>query len=128
MTTVTGVRATVRGGSSTPSATSAARTNAPSASSPSGEASAARRPRRAAGRAQQVLGMALLAGRGQRVEPHEREVDERRIGADEVDGHSANASARPGSRSQYSAKISRAVFTDGTSGCKAKALIACARE
>jgi hypothetical protein len=62
--------------------------------------SADRRDRPAAGRAQEVMRVALLTGRGQRLEPGERQVDEREVAACDVDAHPGNASLSAGSRSR----------------------------
>src|SRR5215217_1904072 len=79
-----------------------------------------------AGGAVQVLRVALLTRSRQRVEPGERQVEERRRGDGEV-GH-PKRSWSSGSRARYSSKMSRAVVTEGTRGWRASALTASARE
>ena len=67
-----------------------------------------------------------LPGRRQLVEPLERQVEEDRAGADDVDARSCEQLRQlgtPGARS--ASKMRRATFTDGTSGCSASA---CTRE
>src|SRR4051794_1556160 len=85
------------------------------------------RDRAAAGRPHEISGEALLAGPRQPLESDERQVEERRRGDGQVDRH-AKRSWSSGSRARYPAKISRAVLTEGTSGCSTSASTASSLE
>src|SRR5262249_49591078 len=85
--------------------------------------------RSSTGRPQEIRRQPLFARPWDLVQAGHREVEERRLGAGEIHPRrQANASCSAGSRRRYPSKISRAVLTEGTSGCSESAFTASSRD